>query len=244
MKRSLFREVVLFAACAVFTGTAGLILLDSVIMPRVVRKGQQVQVPNIVDMAPRRASRTLARYGLILKVQPARWDTRIAKGHLLSQNPEAFSLVKSGRTVYAVLSKGTRFYTVPDVRKKSKRLAQLLVQQSGLLFGDVDEKPSETVPEGQVIRQEPAPGRSVDGGSTVYVVLSNGPPREAVQVPNLVGMKLNAARSALKASSLEVRDIHYRFSTAYVPDTVIGHEPAAGEEVKGGSKVRLVVSKL
>jgi len=244
MIRSVLREVILFIACALFMGTVGLVLLDSVIMPDLVRKGEQVQVPNVVNMSPRQAEGTLARYGLILKIQEPRWDLKIPKGHLLSQNPEAFSHVKAGRTVYAVPSRGSRLYKVPDFRRKSKRQAQLLTQQGGLVLEVLNEEPSETVEEGKVLWQEPPPGRQVGAGSTVSVVFSRGPDRALVAVPDLVGKKLDEARSALKTALLDVRDVRYRFSTAYVQDTVIEHIPAAGDSVRGGAKVRLVVSKL
>lgn len=221
MKRSILREIVLFVACAVFVGTVGLILLDSVIMPRLVRKNQQVQVPNIVDMTRQQAARSLARYGLTLKMQDPRWDPNVQKDHVVIQNPEAFSLVKPGRTVYAFPSKGTRLFTVPNLRGKKERQAKLLVQQNGLLFGEVVEEPSETVPEDLVIRQDPEVGRQVGAGSTVYIVLSNGPPRESVLVPKLVGRKLDVARRTLSKATLKIKNVRYRFSTAYVPDTVV-----------------------
>jgi serine/threonine-protein kinase len=78
----------------------------------------------------------------------------------------------------------------------------------------------------------------------VTIILSTGPERELVLMPNLVGKKLEAAREALSQMGLTVKDVRYAFSTAYLPNRVTQQEPKAGEEVKRGSGVRLVVSKL
>ena len=242
--RSLLREVVLFVACAIFTGTVGLLLLDTVIMPYLVRKGQQVAVPDIVGTTPSQARRKLARYGLLLKLQEPRWDVSVPEGHLMVQNPSASSMVKQNRTIYAVPSLGSRLYEVPDVRGKALRQARLWIQQSGLEEGEVTEAASESVKEGLVISQQPLPGQEVEAGTPLSLVISNGPPREFVLVPDLVGLKLGAARSKLSSFELRVKEIRYEFSTAYVPNTVIQHVPGAGEEVKRGTGVRLVISKL
>lgn len=238
------REAVLFFGCALFAAIAGLILMDTMVMPYMVRRGQSVQVPSIVEKTPSQARHTLARYGLRLKLQEPRWDDGVQADHLITQNPEAFSMVKPGRTVYGVPSKGSRSFEVPDVRGRSLRQARLLVEQRGLVLGEPEEAPSDSVAEGMVISQEPAARQHVGAGAMVRVIVSNGPQREAVEVPDLVGVRLEEARSSLTTASLTIRDIRYRFSTAYVPDTVIEQIPAAGDSVRSGTGVRLVVSKL
>ncbi len=244
MFKSLLREVVLFGACAVLTGTILLILMDAVIMPYVVRKGRQVEVPDIVDLTPAQARRKLARHGLRLKLQEPRFDASVPEGRLVFQGPAAFSLVKSGRTVYAVPSLGIRLYEVPDLRGRSLRQARLWVEQSGLAVGEISEEASGKVKEGLVVRQVPAAGRGVAADTPVSLVISNGPPGEVVVVPNVVGRRLEDARSDLAEVGLEVKDIRYEFSTKYLPNTVIRQVPKAAEEAKRGTGIRLVMSKL
>ncbi len=244
MLKTLSREVVLFFACAVLTGTVLLILLDTVIMPYVVRKGRQVEIPDIVELTQTQARRKLARYGLRLELQEARWDASVPEGRIVFQSPTAFSLVKAGRTVYAVPSLGTRLYEVPDLRGRSLRQARLWIEQSSLMVGEVSEEASGKVKEGLVMRQAPPPGRKVDEDTPVSLVMSNGPPREVVAMPNVVGRSLDDARSDLAGAELKVKSIRYEFSTKYLPNTVIRQVPQAGEEVKRGTGIRLVVSKL
>ena len=244
MIKSFFREIMLFLACAVFTGTVGLILLDTVIMPYVVRKGQQVEVPDIVDLTQPQARSKLARRGLWLRLEEPRWDDSIQEGRIVFQSPKAFSRVKPGRTVTALPSGGPRVYKVPKLHGLSLRRAGLWIEQSSLVVGEVREEPSNRVKEGLVMGQDPAAGVEVPLGTPVSFVISSGPQRETVILPDLVGKSLKAARADLTAMGLEVRDIRYEFSTAYVPNTVIKQVPESGEEVKQGTGIRLVVNKL
>ncbi len=244
MVKRLIREAALFAGCAVFTGIVGLILLDRFIMPRLVRAGQRVEVPDIVNLTPEDAGRALSRRGLRLKLQPARWDTSVAEGRLVQQNPLANSHVKINRTVYAVPSRGVRLFEVPDLREKSLRQAQLWIAQAGLAMGDTLEDASDIVKEGLIISQDPPAGQKVQSGTPISVTLSNGPPGEMVPMPNLVGKPLETARAELAEAGLQVRDIRYEFSTQHLLNVVIRHVPESGEEVKQGARVRLVVSKL
>ena len=244
MGKRILREAALFAGCAVLTGTVALILLDRFIMPRLVRAGQRVEVPDIVDLTPEDASRALSQRGLRLKLQQPRWDASIAEGRLVQQNPPAYSHVKINRTVHAVPSRGTRLYEVPDLREKSLRQAQLWIAQSGLAMGDTLEDASPIVKEGLIISQDPLPGQRVLVGTPLSVTISNGPPGEMVPVPNLVGKTLETARAELEEAGLQVRDIRYEFSTQHLLNVVIRHVPESGEEVKQGTRVRLVVSKL
>ena len=244
MVRRFLREAALFMGCAVLTGVVGLVLLDRFIMPRLVRAGQRVEVPDIVNLTPEDAGHALSRRGLRLKLQPARWDTSIAEDRLVQQNPLAHSHVKINRTVYAVPSRGVRLYEVPDLREKSLRQAQLWIAQAGLAMGDTLEDASPVVKEGLIIGQDPLPGQRVKSGTPISVTISNGPPGELVPMPDLVGKTLETARAALEDAGLQVRDIRYEFSTQHLLNVVIRHVPESGEEVKQGTRVRLVVSKL
>ncbi|MCZ6635784.1 MAG: PASTA domain-containing protein [bacterium] len=242
--KAVLREVTLFVACAIFTGTVGLIVVDTIVMPRLVRKGQQVEVPNVVELRSDQARVRLRRRGLHMKTRDPRWDTSVPEGHILSQSPAAASKVKPNRTVYVVPSKGSRLYTVPDVRKRMLRQARLWIEQSGLVLDAVTGEPSRTVKEGEILRQDPGPNTKVDVGAKVSVVISTGPPRAVVAMPNLVEMNLAKARRLLQDMGLRSENIRYKFSTAYEPNIVIGQSPQPGEAVKLQTNVRLMVSKL
>jgi beta-lactam-binding protein with PASTA domain len=92
---------------------------------------------------------------------------------------------------------------------------------------------------GLVFGQDPAAGVKADSGSTVQLLVSNGP--SSATVPNAVGLAQSEARSQLVKAGFAV-------TTAQVfsdqpAGTVVAQDPAAGERVTPGGKVRLNVSK-
>jgi transcriptional regulator with XRE-family HTH domain len=63
---------------------------------------------------------------------------------------------------------------VPDVTGETAAVALLAIAEAGLV-ADQSTDPSDTVPEGSVIGQSPAPGTVRDEGLTVFIVVSTGP---------------------------------------------------------------------
>ncbi len=240
----ILREIVLFGACAVFTATVGLIVVDQFVMPRYVRQGVQVAVPDLIGLTPAQARARLRGKGLRMKEKDTRWDASVPKGHIVWQNPSAQSRVKPNRTVYVVPSLGGRLHAVPDVRNRSLRQARLWIAQAGLKVGEVTEIPSSKVKEGNVISQVPRVGEKVDKGAPIDLAVSTGPPRAVVDVPRVVELKLEEARRLLISVGLRADNIRYESSTAYEPDVVIRQVPKAGAPIKRGSNVQLIISKL
>ncbi len=242
--RNIGRQVLLFVACAIFTGTVGLLVADTVILPRFIRKGEQIKVPNIVDLSPDQARRALAKKGLRMRLQNPRWDTRIAEGNIVAQNPVSDARVKSGRTVYVVPSRGTRSFKVPDVVGKKLRQAHLYIQQAGLMVAEVIEEPSEDVEEGSVARQYPVAGSEVNAQAEITIYVSDGLPGELLIMNNLVGDRVAAAKKRIEEAGLRVGKTSYEFTTSYEPGVVIRQVPGAGEEIRQGSRVALIISRL
>jgi beta-lactam-binding protein with PASTA domain len=98
---------------------------------------------------------------------------------------------------------------------------------------------SNAKPPGVVFGQDPAPDTKADEGSTVRLLVSNGP--GTLAVPNAVGLTESEARSQLVDAGFAVTT--RRVFSDEPAGTVVAQEPAAGERVAPGTKVRLNVSK-
>jgi beta-lactam-binding protein with PASTA domain len=92
---------------------------------------------------------------------------------------------------------------------------------------------------GVVFGQNPAAAAMENKGSTVKLLVSNGPSRATV--PNAVGVKQSEARDRLVNAGFKVTTAQV-FSDQPV-GTVVAQAPPAGEHVSPGTKVRLNVSK-
>ncbi len=127
---------------------------------------------------------------------------------------------------------------VPDVGLVKRRLALVKIRSQGLK-ARVVYQPSDTVPFGEVISENPSAGNTAPKNSTVTLVVSTGIP--IVPVPNVRGQTSTAAVGLLAGAGLA-----YRIYNVYSPEpigSVTGQSPAPGQKVKKGSTVRINVSR-
>jgi serine/threonine-protein kinase len=94
-------------------------------------------------------------------------------------------------------------------------------------------------PEGQVIREDPQPGKKVDKGSPITLTVSDGP--GTTGVPNVIGDGRRAAAKKLRKAGFVVREREAP-SDAVPHDHVIDTAPAPGSQAQVGSEIVLTVS--
>ncbi|MGQ0625807.1 MAG: Stk1 family PASTA domain-containing Ser/Thr kinase [Sporichthyaceae bacterium] len=99
----------------------------------------------------------------------------------------------------------------------------------------------ESVPKGQVLRTDPAPGRKVAKNGVITAVLSAGP--ERYTVPALSGTSIAEAQNRLRDGNFSPGEIRRAFSDNVAEGLVIKTEPAAGEQLRRDTVVDLVVSR-
>ncbi len=99
---------------------------------------------------------------------------------------------------------------------------------------------SETVVVGKVISQTPIAGSSVVKGSSVTLIIANGP--MGLSMPNVTGLSLEEAKDLIKSMGLSIENISYEYSDDMPPDTVISQTPEADSKVNADNTINLVVS--
>ena len=98
----------------------------------------------------------------------------------------------------------------------------------------------DTVPEGEVVSQNPQGGRSADKGSTVRITVSGGP--NNVEVPDLTGRTLDDAKQLLSDLTLTLGTVTEKDDPEAEKGQVLSSDPAAGVGVKPGTRINLVVA--
>jgi serine/threonine-protein kinase len=93
-------------------------------------------------------------------------------------------------------------------------------------------------PAGTVLDQGPEPGVELEAGAQMLIIVSSG---AQTSVPNVTGMKVDAAKQALTAQKLtpEVQQV----DSNQPAGLVLSQDPVSGTKVAGGTQVRLAVSK-
>jgi len=130
---------------------------------------------------------------------------------------------------------------IPSLAGMTQSQAAKAVGALGLKT-DVSEKVfSEDVAKGKVITSDPAGGGRVAIAGTVHLVISKG--KERIQVPEISGLTIEAATTALDDAKLKVGRVIEKFSASQEAGLVVEASPAIGSDVRKDSTVDLVISK-
>lgn len=88
------------------SAVGALILLDQVIMPLVIHSRSTVTVPNVIGMAQEQAVALLNQQGLVVQDVQQQYDSTQPAGRVVLQSPYPGAIVRQGRRVYLVVSRG------------------------------------------------------------------------------------------------------------------------------------------
>lgn len=148
-------------------------------------------------------------------------------------------LIGGGVAAYVIADEMSRT-VVPDVVGMSVGDATTELEASGFVVETTD-RVSDNVSEGDVISQNPQPGRKPKRGTVVTIVVSAG--KETVEMPDVEGLSQTAAERTLK--DLDFTDIEIQSEASETVDSgdVISQSITPGEEVIASEEtVTLVVS--
>jgi beta-lactam-binding protein with PASTA domain len=118
--------------------------------------------------------------------------------------------------------------------------ARSALEEKSLSLREVGSVFDAEIPEGRVVRQDPAAGTSVRKARSVSVVLSKGP--DVATVPQLEGESLRHASILLSRLGLRQGSVAHSFSPEVPADYVIGTDPPVGTSLRRGAPVSLLVS--
>jgi beta-lactam-binding protein with PASTA domain len=218
-------------------------LVDDLLMPRYVQQGKTIKVPNVVGLSVEEAIKLLADSGLVGKKSEERLDKQYPIGTIALQNPPPGANVKYGRGVYLTVSGGEPRVLVPSLRGRSLRDAAFALERVGLSLGMIRYEPSSAFPANTIMEQEIPDSTSVVSGTSINVVVSQGPSKEFVPVPSVVTKALTDGERLLLQAGLTIGKVVYQSNSDLLPNTIIEQLPRAGEMVPAGQPVDLVVTR-
>ena len=199
----------------------------------------EITVPDVTGKQMTLARQILEDQHLRVTVAET-YDASVPVGVVVSQTPEAGTMVKEERAITIYVSKGGEELEMPNLRGLNQSDAIDKLQQMGLRLGSAYETFSDE-DSGTVISQDPRSGTRISKGQTVDITVSKGQKIKKVSVPDVKGVPVDRARTIIEGSSLSVGGTSEQESTQ-AAGTVVSQSPAVGTEVDAGSSVRLVVS--
>jgi beta-lactam-binding protein with PASTA domain/predicted Ser/Thr protein kinase len=163
--------------------------------------GEMVAVPDLVGLTRLQAQQQLDEAGLIMGDRTRRPSDEVPAGRVIEQDPPADRQIETGSAVDLVFSSGPKTVEVPSVTGLSVADAEAALETAGLVLGEQSEQNDQTVPEGQIISQDPPAGEEVPEETPVNVVVSAGP--SVVIVPDVTCRSYASAKAELEGLGLD-----------------------------------------
>ncbi len=208
----------------------------------VCAKVEKSYMPTVLNMSESEAKYILNNMslGLNIQVQDKPSDT-VAKGLVAATSPAAGAEIRQGNTVIIYISSGREIkpVTVPNFVGMTEEKANLEAQKLGLVVGASSSEYSDK-PAGTVIRQSISATTEAKTGDNIYFTISLGPNNTMVDVPDVIGKSLNAAKSELEAAGFTVA-VQWQGQEG-ANEIVIGCTPDGSAE-KGSTITITVTSK-
>lgn len=208
----------------------------------VCAKVEKSYMPTVLNRSESEAKSILNNMslGLNIQVQDKPSDT-VAKGLVVATSPAAGAEIRQGNTVIIYISSGREIkpVTVPNFVGMTEEKANLEAQKLGLVVGASSSEYSDK-PAGTVIRQSISATTEAKTGDNIYFTISLGPNNTTVDVPDVIGKSLNAAKSELEAAGFTVA-VQWQGQEG-ANEIVIGCNPDGSAE-KGSTITITVTSK-
>lgn len=211
---------------------------------------KMVVVENVCGQTKEAAQQTLEAQGLYM-FEAAQQKSDQPAGTILEQDPTGGSQVLEGSTVNVIVA-GDQNVDYSDDNKDSESEKVVVPSVKGYLEKDAvnalnnaglkvvkNYEYSDSVDAGKVVSQTPAGGSSVDSGTTVTIVVSQG--QKSVNVPSVLGDTKDAASSKLTGEGLKVA-VKEAYSDSVAAGKVISQSIASGKTVPAGTTVTITVS--
>ena len=139
---------------------------------------EQDKVSGVEGLTGQEARERIADAGFESEVRPQESSEEDA-GRVLEQSVPGGNEAEEGSKTLLTVGEAPEVAKVPDLVGLSYPEAENKLDEAGLLLGGVREAPSETVPAGEIMKQDPRSGTTLDPNSYVYLTTSVGPPDTA-----------------------------------------------------------------
>ena len=171
------------------------------------------------------------------------YDDNTKAGVVIRQDPHGGDDLDDGGRITLVVSRGPHPVDLPDMDGATLDAAKAALAEASLVVGNIETQNHETIVEGSLITWRVGPDErpaQAPKGSEVDLVVSSGP--QARQIPNLAGTTVEDARGQLEGLQLNTTT-REDFSDTIPVGKVVGTSPAAGQSVRRGDTVTIIVSK-
>ena len=205
-----------------------------------------VEVPNVIGKIEEEAKKILEEAGFKVQTVERKSSTQYDEGYVIAQDPEAEKKAKKDTIVRLTVSSGLEGeeITVPDVTGMTEDDARRALVNAGFVDSLIHTAYdySDTVDTGLVFETSPEANANATKEAEIQIKVSKGAKKpDKVDVPNLVGQDVEAAKAQITNAGFTVGSVTEQTNNAAVGQ-VLSQSPASGK-VDPGTAINLVISK-
>jgi len=234
---------------------AGLIIFVGIIAVSVffyaVHGAEQTMVPDVIGKELTEALLELQVKELYPRLQLRYSQTSRDKGFILEQEPKPGTIVKAGRRIRIVVSRGVivnkveNFLSrnIDEVRMDLMTLSAvagglpLLSIKEPIMYDFSSENP------GVILAQKPEPGTDISGPISLEFVVSRGRENLTVTVPQLAGLTLSRALEIISGTGVNFQFVIKERDESEKGETITEQIPTASSTVSVSTPVQLTVTR-
>ncbi len=212
--------------------------------------GESTSVPDLSGYPVSQLSSVLTNTDLRYEISDSIYSDEMARGVVVSQNPDPKMQVKRGRTIFlTVNSMLPEMVMVPELVGKSRRIALPLLEIAGLKLENLTYRPDDSCTD--CVLAIEYDGKPVSGGDKIrkgekLTIVLGRQSNVNTQVPDLLGMTYKNAVEIINSQSLNVGEILLCAGCETAEDSlaafVATQSPGRGADIKLGSYVDLYLT--
>lgn len=202
----------------------------------------RLSAPNLVGLYYTQVISDPAYSDFVIEEGEYVYNEKVDAGKIISQDPKGNRPLEKGGTITVTISRGTKTFALPNYEGSDARQAKIELDRLGITCIEGTPEYNDEVPNGMVLRQDPAPNTILTEGDTVTIIVSKGPEFVTTLVPDLLGKPEAEALALLEAAQLEWGDPTY-IEQEGTPGLVVYQSVAAGTEVEAGTSITYQLSK-
>jgi len=169
------------------------------------------------------------------------WDEKVARGHIVRQEPRAGVYIKRSSEVVLTPSLGPRRLEVPRLAGEALQSVMVALGAVGLKVGHTFTVFDERASSGFIVAQSPSPGERVEADAKVDLLVSSGNLTYSYVMPDLVKLKYEGVRRYFESRGFRIGKVSYETYEGVLPGTVLRQFPLAGHPLKKTDVISLDV---
>ena len=245
-KGGLWPILLAIVALLAFFGMVGYFLWTMVFGTILASPSSEVMVPNLIGMTVEEVNRDISLGSIdsvFAIVEGEQVTSDRPAGQIVHQDPKPNEKKKGEKIIITVdISTGPEQILMPDVVGKEYRQALIILQDQMGLTVIPRREHSEEVPRDYVISTDPEDGFKLDPGQEVSIVISLGPEKKMVPVPDFTNQSIEWAMKRAEELKLNVANVVEKKDEDHEKGTVIFQSIPAFAEVEEGSNITFHIS--